>query len=127
MIETELVLEDLVSIDVWVTPDVKIIRQEGMFFDAEKTFLFAPTRLRGFVVVTSANSRVGCRPLYAFTLFRPAAITLSFVTDRVVNFRKLDRMEAITWAKSARTAFKRINKRSRTTSQKVRNTTEMPV
>jgi len=121
MLERVVTLKELETVDIWVTPDVIIVRQEGMFFDTEKTYLFAPSRLRGFVVVTSANEKVGCRPLYAYMLMRPAAITLSFVTDKTINFRKLGRRDAVVWQRNARTAFKVITKRTRNTSQTVKN------
>lgn len=97
--QAEVRAKDLVPIDVWVTTNVAIYRQLGMWHDRKKTYTFVPTGLEGFVIVTEHDSVMNCKPLQGYMLFRPCGLELQWLTDKVVMFRELTMSAALSWAR----------------------------
>lgn len=97
MIEHELDVSKLSPIDCWITPDVVLIRQLGLWTDVDKEYEFMPARPRGLVIITTHNAMMHCKPLQAFVIHRPAVLHLSWSTDKIVRFREISKMDALSW------------------------------
>lgn len=89
MSDQRLTLHRLAPIDVWVTANVHIFRQLGMWQDLKKEYVFVPARKRGFVVIAKPTSSDECKPVKIYELMRPAGLELSWHIDKTVNFREL--------------------------------------
>lgn len=90
-------MSDLLPIDVWVTTNVAVFHQEALFSTRNKLYQFVPTTPKGYVIITAANEKMYCRQLQGYALHRPASITISWLTDKTLNFRELRLIEGIIW------------------------------
>lgn len=90
-------ISDLVPIDVWVTTNIAVYRQSTMWATIDKVYQFVPARPKGYVILTKANEKMHCRQLQGYTLYRPSSLTISWLADKVLNFRELTFMEGLLW------------------------------
>lgn len=97
MNETRLDISKLAPIDVYVTPNVAVWRQLGMWQDREKRYTFVPTQSIGYVIVAESDRTIECEILKGYTLMRPAGLELAWDTDKPVTFRTLSMAEATEW------------------------------
>ena len=102
MDERRLDIRELAPIDVYVTANVGIWRQLGMWQDRQKRYTFVPTRPKGFVIITDHNKAIECESLKGFTLIRPAGLELAWDIDKLVVFHTLSMIDAIEWESRAR-------------------------
>jgi len=99
---------DLMPIDIWVTTNVAVYRQTSLWTPINMLYQFVPTMPRGYVVLTKANERMHCRQLQGYTLHRPASLTVTWLSDKVINFRKLTMVEGMMWHANYRGRWKDI-------------------
>lgn len=102
MNEHRLDTKELAPIDVYVTANVAIWRQLGMWQGYEKRYTFVPTRPKGIIIITAHDKAIECKSLKGFTLIRPAGLELAWDTDKLVVFHTLSMIEAIEWELRAR-------------------------
>lgn len=89
MIKQKLPIASLTPITVWVTPNVKVYRQLGFWHDTKKSYQFIPTAWIGYMIVTETKKEIECKPLLGYSIYRPAALNLSWSMGSVVDFRKV--------------------------------------
>lgn len=90
-------ISDLMPIDVWVTTNIATYRQSAMWATIDKVYQFVPAKPKGYVILTEANACMHCRPLQGYTLYRPSSLTISWLSDKVLNFRELSFMDGMRW------------------------------
>lgn len=106
--ERQMPIGKLLPIDVWVTPNVLIHRQLSFWHDEKKNYIFVPSGVRGFVIITAFEETSGCEPLQAFIVHRPAALELSWLCDKTVVFREISMFDARLWELATRKQWKYI-------------------
>lgn len=87
----------LMPIDVWVTTNVAVFRQSTFWTTIDKVYQFVPAKPKGYVILTGANERMHCRQLQGYVIYRPSSVTISWLSDKTLNFRKLSLIDAMTW------------------------------
>lgn len=93
----KLQVKDLEPIDVWVTPNVVVFRQTAIWSEVGKLYQFVPSGSKGFVILTKANEKMHCRQSQGYRLHRPASLTISWLTDKVLNFREISMLDSVRW------------------------------
>ena len=76
--------------NLYVTDSMAMFRQFGFWHDAKKVYQFVPCLQRGFVIVTRADVPLGDDPLYAWVVYRPTSLTVSWSLEKAVYFYELD-------------------------------------
>lgn len=108
MIKHKLPIAKLTPITVWVTPNVAIYRQLCLWHDANKAYQFVPANWIGYVIITESETKIECKPLLGYILYRPAALSLSWLTDKTVAFRGISMTSAGEWHGKYPKEWKRI-------------------
>ncbi len=100
--------DDLRPIDVWLTPNVAMYRQLTMWDAKKKEFYFVPATTVGYVVVTAHQAILGCPPTKAFSLYKPAGMSLSWYFDKTINIRVMSIEEAKSWKRQDRSVWEDV-------------------
>ena len=83
-----------VSLNLYVTSSMVIIRQYGFWCDVKRVYQLVPTSLQGYVVATCADVPLGTLPLYAWVVYRPTSLMLSWSPEKSVYFYELETQRA---------------------------------
>jgi len=108
MNERKLDIRKLAPIDVYITSNITVWRQLGMWQDRKKRYTFVPTRPIGYIFITKHDEAIYCKPLKGYTLIRPAGLELVWDTDKLVTFHTLSMTDAMEWRIHARTTLLKI-------------------
>lgn len=76
--------------DLYVTKSLAMFRQLGYWHDTNKVYQFVPTNLVGYAILMQRGRLVGERPMKAWVVYRPCALSLSWAAEKVVYFQNLD-------------------------------------
>lgn len=98
-------------IDVWTSLNIAVYRQLGFWHDTKKVYQFIPASPTGYVVICPHGQKSGCKPLKGYVVNRPAALQLSWDTNRSVTFCIMTLKQAIAWQCSAHIPFQSITAR----------------
>jgi len=75
--------------DLYVTQSLAIFRQYGLWHDTNRVYQFVPTSLVGYVMLMKPGGLPGERPMKAWAVFRPCALSLSWSPEKTVHFLDL--------------------------------------
>lgn len=76
--------------DLHVTRSLAMFRQYGFWYDPIKVYQFVPTNLVGYVMLMRPGGLPGEKPMKAWAVFRPCALSLSWASEKTVHFIDLD-------------------------------------
>ena len=88
-------VENMSPLDVYVTKNVAIYRQLGMWTDLHKTYTFVPASYKGYVYLVKPGQDGRYELMQGYTLYRPCGLELTWHTDRVVVFHEATKIDAI--------------------------------
>jgi len=101
--------------NLYVADSMAMFRQFGFWSDTKKVYQFVPCLQRGFVIVTRADVPLGVRPLYAWVVYRPTSLTLSWLSEKSVYFYGLDSSRAMELFKEHGDWFRIVGRQRDTT------------
>jgi len=93
---------------IFFTPNIVAFRQLGMWYDTKKSYLLVPSSSFGYVAVTLADGEQGDAPLYAFAVYRPSSIALSWDIAIDCEFVPMALVDATDWYNDKKSQFQSI-------------------
>ena len=78
------------GVDLYVTSSLVLFRRSGFWYDSKIVYQLVPAQRKGFVIVMRHGIPLGEEPLYAWTVYRPTSLVLSWEQQKTVFFHALD-------------------------------------